>query len=582
MARMIPPVIGSETASPGEKALFTRFQSESGTDSWTVIHSLDISNHRVNISGECDFLVAVPGLGVLALEVKAHRSVRRDPSGMWYLGGDHPTRTSPFRQSSEAMHSIRNQVARRSSGLGGVLFWSAVCFTNSTFSLSSPTEWHEWQVIDQADLQSKTLVELITSILLQARRFVSTKSTVWFNLESNEPTNDQVESLVKILRPSVECYESPKARRRQREDELIRYTEEQYEALDNMSPGRNEKVVFIGPAGTGKTLLALEEARRSSLREDRVLLCCFNRLLGDWIRNETAPLRPLVTAGSIDAIMLSISGAEVPSGAGTGFWQETLPNLALEKVLDGENDFAPFDLLLVDEAQDLLEDRYLDFFDALLEGGLRGGRWRFFGDFERQSIYGSSSKSIDEVLKRLAPGTPQYELRRNCRNTPRIAAFVRYMAGFEDGYSKVLRPDSGIEPGVLYYDTPEEQTQKLVQLFQTLEGMGYRGGEIVVLSPRASGCAAEQVREAPWSDRIKPARGVSPGGIRYSSIHAFKGLEAPVVIVTDVDSLGTDRDQSLLYIATTRAVERLYLLASSQLKPKIADIFLNPKIGSSK
>jgi len=480
------------------------------------------------------------------------------------------------------MHSIRNEVTRRLPGLGSVLFWSAVCFTNSTFSLSSPTEWHEWQVIDQADLQLRTLAESVTSILIQARRFVSTKSTAWFNLESNEPTNEQVESLVKILRPSVECYESPKARRRQRDTELIRYTEEQYEALDNMNPGRNERVVFIGPAGTGKTLLALEEARRSSLREERVLLCCFNRLLGDWIRNEAAPLRPLVTAGSIDAIMLGISGVEVPSDAGASFWQETLPNLALEQVLVGDTDFVPFDMLLVDEAQDLLEDRYLDFFDALLKGGLRGGRWRFFGDFERQSIYGSPSKSIDEVVKRWAPGTPQYELRRNCRNTPRIAAFVGYMAGFEGGYSKVLRPDSGIEPVVLYYGTPEEQTQELVKLFQTLEGMGYRGGEIVVLSPRASGCAAERVRAAPWSDRIKPARGVSPGGIRYSTIHAFKGLEAPVVIVTDLDSLGTERDQSLLYIATTRAVERLYVLASFLLRSEIADIFLHPKLGNSK
>ena len=99
-----------------------------------------------------------------------------------------------------------------------------------------------------------------------------------------------------------------------------------------------------------------------------------------------------------------------------------------------------------------------------------------------------------------------------------------------------------------------------------------------MLSPRASGCAAERVTQAPWCDRIRTARAVSPGGIRYATIHAFKGLEAPVVIVTDVESLGTDRDQSLLYIASTRAVERLYVLAASQLKLKIAEIFLNPRV----
>ena len=577
---MIPPVIGSETASPVEKELFARLRDEVGTADWTVIHSLDIAQHRVNISGECDFLIAVPSLGVLALEVKSHRSVSRDASGMWHLGGDPPTRTGPFRQSSEAMHSIRNEVARRSPGLKGVLFWSAVCFTNSTFSLSSPAEWHEWQVIDQVDLQSKALSELIKSVLIQARNFVASKSIGWFRPDSGEPTAEQIDSLVKILRPSVECFESPKARRRQRDGELIRYTEEQYEALDNMNPSRNQRVVFMGPAGTGKTLLALEEARRSALREERVLLCCFNRLLGDWLRNEAEPLKPFVTAGSIDAIMLELAGTEVPSGAGPSFWRETLPTLALEKVLDGGPGCEPFDVLLVDEAQDFLHEGYLDLLDSLLLGGLKQGRWRFFGDFERQSIYGSSV-SLDETLNRIAPGTPQFELRRNCRNPPRIAAFVGYMSGLDHGYSKVLRPDSGVEPSIIYFDTPEAQVQELVQLFRSLEGMGYRGGEIVVLSPKASGCAAEQVREAPWSDRLKRARAVSQGGIRYSTIHAFKGLESPVVIVTDVVSIGTERDQSLLYVAATRAVERLYLLASTQLRPLIAEIFLNPKTGGA-
>jgi hypothetical protein len=44
-------------------------------------------------------------------------------------------------------------------------------------------------------------------------------------------------------------------------------------------------------------------------------------------------------------------------------------------------------MLVIDEAQDLLEDEYLDVLDLLVKGGLAGGRWAFFGDFERQAIY---------------------------------------------------------------------------------------------------------------------------------------------------------------------------------------------------
>ena len=50
--------------------------------------------------------------------------------------------------------------------------------------------------------------------------------------------------------------------------------------------GGNRRCLFEGAAGTGKTLLALEFARRCAQSGDRVLLICFNRLLGDWFANE--------------------------------------------------------------------------------------------------------------------------------------------------------------------------------------------------------------------------------------------------------------------------------------------------------
>ena len=42
-----------------------------------------------------------------------------------------------------------------------------------------------------------------------------------------------------------------------------------------------------------------------------------------------------------------------------------------------------FDVLVVDEAQDLAEPYHLDFFDTALYGGLAGGRWAIFGAFRK-------------------------------------------------------------------------------------------------------------------------------------------------------------------------------------------------------
>lgn len=570
---MIPPVVGNETTSPGEKELFARFAAEPGTDGWAVLHSLDVPRHRRQLMGEIDFVVAVPNEGVLCLEVKSHRSVRRDPDGLWHLGQDAPTRTGPFRQASEGMHSLREFVTSRSPDLGGLLFWSGVCFTHVAFTLQSPAEWHDWQVIDAAELRARPLSSSISAVLAHAREHVAASpSGGWFDPASPEPTIEQVASMVKVLRPGFEFFESPKARRRQREEELRRYTEEQFVALDAMHPELNPRVVFEGPAGTGKTILALEEARRSVLRGDSVFLGCFNRLLGNWLKNEAEPIASNATVSTFHRYLLQLTDLSVPTGADSLFWEEELPDAALERSL--APGFEPFDVLILDEAQDLLRDSYLNVMDALVQGGLAAGRWRFFGDFEKQAIYGSGSLPIADVLAARAPGTPRFLLTKNCRNTPRIASFVKLLAAYERGYGDVLRPDSGVEPETIYYDSPDDQDRKLVELLDRLFTDGYSGREIVVLSPRAAGSAAERLTEPPWGDRLKPASEERPGGIRYCTVQAFKGLEAPVVIVTDISSIGTEADHSLFYVAVTRATERLYVLASSQVKPAVLELLL--------
>ncbi len=57
---------------------------------------------------------------------------------------------------------------------------------------------------------------------------------------------------------------------------------------------------------------------------------------------------------------------------------------------------------------------------------------------------------------------------------------------------------------------------------------------------------------------LSPADGTSPAGqLQYSTIHAFKGLEAPAVVVTDLDRR-VPNFESLLYIGLTRATDRLF------------------------
>jgi len=80
-----------------------------------------------------------------------------------------------------------------------------------------------------------------------------------------------------------------------------------------------------------------------------------------------------------------------------------------------------------------------------------------------------------------------------------------------------------------------------------------------VLSPLGDGSVAATTSE-PWLRQVlKPADGSTPikGRLRCSTIHAFKGLDAPAVIVTDLDDSGHPNFDSLVYTGLTRATDRL-------------------------
>jgi hypothetical protein len=557
---MIPSGIGEETKSPGEHEVFRRLQNDPETSDWIVLHSLDISHHRTQIVGEADFVVLVPDYGVLCLEIKAHASIRR-VGGVWFYGssiiGD---RRGPFRQASDAMHSIRERVAKKRPDLSGIPFWSAVVFPYVDFSVQSD-EWQPWQLLDGSVFRSRPLSESIISVLVQARKFLLERSVPWF-VDDGRPSLRQCEDIVSVLRPDFEFYESPRARIRALDTEVIRYTEEQFSALDTLA--QNARIVFEGPAGTGKTLLAIEAARRAANDGKRVLFLCFNNLLGRWLRDELQAVKG-VTAGTLHRHMLDVSKLPVKPSSDSNFWKVELPGKALDALLDATTSSFVYDELVVDEAQDLIDARYLDFLDLSLDGGLATGSWKFFADFERQSIYELAS-AASELLKTRAPTAVRCTLRINCRNTPRIAELAQLLGRLSPKYKSVRRGDDGVEPQIRFYEDCAQQEEQLLTELQRLYRDGFEGKDIVVLSPSAIAPCAAGIGTAPWADRLRPLSESFSGGIGYTTIYAFKGLEARAVILTDIVEIGTEHSSSIFYTGVTRALHSLTILAADSVR----------------
>jgi len=578
------------------------------TSAWTVLHAFDIAEHRRQLAGEIDFLCIVPGKGVLVLEVKGCHALRRS-GGDWYYGDNaEPEHRSPFNQASEAMHSLRRRLAKRHRQFVRIPYWSAVCFPFLDFTESSE-EWHSWQVIDRRALQAQPVAGLIEGVLDQARRRLVEHEVDWFHPERREPTPAQCESLVAALRGDFEFYESPKSRFKRLDEEVRHYTEEQFEALDQIEA--NPCLVFDGPAGTGKTLLAIEAARRSAADGRRVLLLCFNRPLGKWLVEETADLVPGVTARTLHEHLRLLAGI-TPTRAqrcSQGFWQEELPALALEALLEGSDaDRDLYDEIVLDEAQDVLRRSYLDVLDLSLRDGLAAGCWRFFGDFTWQRIYDAAALSVEEFLDppaearaagAQAMSAMRCELRVNCRNTPRVAGLACACGRVSPGYRRVRRPDDRVEPEIRWWKDGEEQRELLEEVLGELREQAFTGPRVAVLSPYGNeNCAAARLTGQPWRDRLEPlvsepvddggeeeeevgdwlaacipsdldAVNLRSGRIRYSSIYRFKGLEAPAVVITDIRSLDTPAERSLLYVGCTRALHRLVILAHEGVRGRL-------------
>lgn len=546
------PSFCPDDAPPGEKALYSALASDRTTDDWVALHSMGIARHMRQVEGEADFVVVAPNLGILVIEVKSHRAIRRRDDGMWVLGNDAPKKRGPFDQAREARYSIGDYLVGKGLDLDRVAMPYAVWFTHvrARTTLPESLEWHPWQVLDSEDLRIDA-VEAIRRTLVAGAQHLRQKRG-GYTAYGSGPSAELATRVVSALRPRFEMATVHGDLRRARREQLLEYVEEQYLALDSMS--ENTAVLFTGPAGSGKTFLASEAARREVAQGKCGRLLCFNRYLGSYLANET-PRLPGLRVGTFHQELLRLTGEAPPPDADSVYWEQELPDRAVEALLSTSEPTSDF--LVVDEVQDLVSERYLDALDLMVEGGLAGGRILMFGDFERQALF--SDADGRERLRARASHLVQMRLTANCRNLPRIGYQVNLFSGLNPGYRRFRRQDDGVDPTFIAYKDSSEQQGRLVATLRTLKDEGYDLNEVVVLSPLRDTSTASLATD-PWLRQVlqpMDGRAAKPGRVRFGTIHAFKGLDAPAVVVTDLDQALTANFESILYVALTRATDRL-------------------------
>ena len=342
------------------------------------------------------------------------------------------------------------------------------------------------------------------------------------------------------LRPDVDVYPPLSQSLGATLTELQHLTEEQYERLELIE--QNDRAIVTGGAGTGKTFLLMQYARRCAARRLRVSIVVHSPLLATHLRKEVND--PAISIASFESLKTALRD--------------------------------PADVLLVDEGQDLMNIDALAELSTLVKGGLDEGQWCWFMDDNNQSgVVGTfDAQALAYLQTGLATGTPvRLPLRRNCRNTKEIVRQVQLWTGADIGITEVS--GFGNRPRAVAV-VPQDAAHELARRITDSLNGGAEPGDVGIVTEDDAEPA--QFRELPAAIlRLLTPLTVATvatsltGRIVWGSAARFKGLERPIVFVLTLDDTNVDGGQGALYVALTRANYGLCVLASPRRAAILAD-----------
>lgn len=571
MTKMIPPRVRKDTPY-SEKAIFERIRIAPDTQGWTALHSLELKRRwGKNVYGEIDFVVLIPSYGIICLEVKGGNQ------------DDYYNRfreRTPIEQVGRTLRPLRQKITDEfghDSSHSQCAIGYAVVFTDRECP-DSIEESERWRVIGESDVDN--IRNRIIEIMEEDRKSSRNARVEEIKSRSFELTANQAKEIVQFLRPDFEQvlgFDLGSV-----EQNLLRLTEEQYDRLDELE--ENPRCLFLGAAGTGKTILAAEYARRMASDSKKTLFVCFNLLLGDRLQsmthgsNEIAAgafyeiLEPNILNSSFANEYTEEKRALLDSDKAVEFYDHVYPRY-LEKALGEYEREDLFDVLVIDEFQDFLREGVdiISVLDKALRGGWANGNWAIFGD-SNQALY-STPMDPAEVLRGYCghDSFVKARLSVNCRNTRNIAEATSRVTGFNR--LRLRRPVDGPHVVMCPWDTDDSYLNKLTELVKELaveDGVAVE--DIIVLSlrrrensilsgiSRIAGFPIKDISERRRKDLTIDV----PSALKFSTVRAFKGLESSVVIIIGMDRLDSKiREQ--LYVGMSRAKTLLALMVNEDI-----------------
>lgn len=509
---------------------------------YTVLYSYKFKDKQrtedFDVICEADFVIVHPAIGFIVVEVKSGEIDYRN--GIWseYKGGSYcELHRNPVEQVRNATFAILNAYTRKADEKFPLPFKYAIAFPEcSRLQGDFPSDLNPNSVFLSSDM-----IELENKIL---DLFKIKEPT---GQRDSRNTNAITILLDKVLAPSFKAFahlDDQIEIFHKRSKRIL--NEEQQRILDETE--LNNKMIFLGAAGSGKTFVAMEKSKRLAQEGKRVLLTCYNRKLAEI---EFVQLSEILTTSNFHNLLeylLEEKGYVLDKSDQSKYFDETLAETGFDYFTNAPND-EKFDAIIVDEGQDF-KSSWITCLESMLTPD---GHFYIFAD-PNQNLFESDL----DLLK--LPVSKQ-KLTRNLRNTEHINDWINDLVP-EARLTSIIK--GGLPVRTFAWDTPEMEKKLIEDEAGRLVSQGISPKRIMILSPNryenSSLCNTDKIKE--WA-LAKPGED-KPNAIKFETIRSFKGLEADLVFLigikpnsracTDADIyVGASRARFLLYIFHDRA-----------------------------